>query len=373
MINDVIKELESNKDRRERGDLIAIPWSTLQRLNEVLPGVQQGKYYLIAARPKAGKTQIADYLFMYEVFDWWYKNRDSTNIDIKIDYFSLEMSSKLKWISAISYKLFTSYGILISPQNLRSVFGKYILGEEIIQIIKSPKFQHWLKLFQEKVNFYDTIRNPWGIYKKVKDDKETTGTWDHKIIKWQNEDGSFIDRKVKGKYTPNNPNLYHIVITDHLGLLSTEKGETTYQSIQKFSSEYCINMRDAYNITNINVQQMSADSATAEYTGGGKLILDKVRPTDSDLSDNKHTAMDVNIMLSLFWPYKYGVKDYEGWDLARMGMNHRELILNLNRDGISQASIQLAFLGQCNYFTELPKEPSEAIYAKIDKWNKSTI
>ncbi len=154
MIDKVIEELEENRRRRLNGDLIAIPWSTLQRLNTVLPGVQQGKYYLIAARPKAGKTQIADYLFVYEVFDWWYKHRDTTNIDIKIDYFSLEMSSTLKWISAISYKLFTSYGILISPQNLRSVFEKYILGEEIMGIIKSPKFQSWLKLFEEKVNFH---------------------------------------------------------------------------------------------------------------------------------------------------------------------------------------------------------------------------
>ena len=373
MIDRVIKELEENRERRERGDLIAIPWSTMPRLNRVLPGVQQGKYYLVAARPKAGKTQITDYLFMYEVFDWWYKHRDSTNIDIKIDYFSLEMSSTLKWISAISYKLFTGYNILISPQNLRSVFENYILGEDIMKIIKSPEFQHWLKLFEEKVSFYDTIRNPTGIYKKIRADKEANGSWTTKEMPWENKDGSIGTKKVRDKYTANDPYLYHIVFCDHLGLLSSERGETPYQSIQKYSSEYCISMRDSYNVSPVNVQQISAAAATADYTSGGRLIIDKIIPRDSDLSDNKHTAMDVNIMLSLFWPYNYNIKDYEGWDLTRIGANHRELLLNLNRDGISKASIQVGFLGQCNYFAELPQEPNESIYQKIDMWNKQTI
>mgnify|MGYP007011967903 CR=1 FL=1 len=40
---------------------------------------------------------------------------------------------------------------------------------------------------------------------------------------------------------------------------------------------------------------------------------------------------------------------------------------------ISKATIDLAFLGQCNYFTELPREPNERIYQQIEKWNKQTI
>ena len=122
MFNNVIEELENNKKRRESGQIIAIPWSTFPRLNTVIPGIQQGKYYLIAARTKVGKTQLTDYLFLYEPFEWWYNHRNDTDILPTFKYFSLEMSSKLKWISAISYKLFKSYGIAISPEKLQSVF-----------------------------------------------------------------------------------------------------------------------------------------------------------------------------------------------------------------------------------------------------------
>jgi len=91
MIKRVIDKLEENRQRRVDGDIIAIPWSTLPRLNTILPGIQQGKYYLCGARTKVGKTMLTDYLFMYEPFEWWYSNRNNTDIIPTIKYFSLEI------------------------------------------------------------------------------------------------------------------------------------------------------------------------------------------------------------------------------------------------------------------------------------------
>jgi len=373
VVDGVIKKLELNRQRRIDGDIIAIPWSTFPRLNTILPGIQQGKSYLVGARTKVGKTQLADYLFMYEPFEWWYTNRNDTDITPIFKYFSLEMSSELKWISAISYKLFKSHGIIISPQKLQSVFKDYILGEDIMAIVKSASFQHWLRAFEEKVTFYDSVRNATGIFKNLQEDSLSRGEWTYKDIPWKNDDGTITPKKVKDKFIYRNPNEYLIDITDHFGILHPEKGENIYQAIQNFSSNYCIELRNNYNRIPVGVQQMSADSADAAYTGGGKIIVDKIKPTDRDLSDNKHTALDVNVMISLFYPSLYGLADYDGWDMARIGKNHRELMVNLNRDGLSNASVQLLFLGACNYFAELPREPSEAVYRKIEEYNKNTI
>lgn len=373
MIERVIKKLEDNRQKRIDGDIIAIPWSTFPRLNTILPGIQQGKYYLCGARTKVGKTQLTDYLFMYEPFEWWYSHRNDTDITPIFKYFSLEMSSELKWISAISYKLFKSHGIIISPQKLQSVFKDYILDENIISIVKSPAFQHWLKAFEDKVTFYDSVRNATGIFKNLQEDSLSRGEWTYKEIPWKNEDGSISAKRVKDKFVYRNPDEYLIDITDHLGILHAEKGENIYQAIQTFSSNYCIELRNNYNRIPVNVQQLSADSADAAYTSGGKIILDKIRPTDRDLSDNKHTALDPNVLITLFYPATYGLPEYEGWDLGRIGKNHRELMVNLNRDGISNASVQLMFLGACNYFAELPRDPSERVYQQIAEYNKNTI
>jgi hypothetical protein len=47
----VIDSLKHNRDKRLRGDVIAIPWS-LARLSRLLPGVERGKYIIITASPK---------------------------------------------------------------------------------------------------------------------------------------------------------------------------------------------------------------------------------------------------------------------------------------------------------------------------------
>ena len=48
-------------------------------------------------------------------------------------------------------------------------------------------------------------------------------------------------------------------------------------------------------------------------------------------------------------------------------------MVNLNRDGISNASVQMLFLGACNYFEELPRNPDEKTYNKIYEYNRITI
>ena len=48
----VLGTLQNNKQRRLQGDIISIPWS-LPRLSTVLPGIEQGRYSLVSASPKA--------------------------------------------------------------------------------------------------------------------------------------------------------------------------------------------------------------------------------------------------------------------------------------------------------------------------------
>ena len=98
-----------------------------------------------------------------------------------------------------------------------------------------------------------------------------------------------------------------------------------------------------------------------------------MRPSPDGLADNKAVARDCNLMLSLFWPARYNIQEYHGWDLSRIGHNHRELSINLNRNGISSANIDLTFLGACNYFEELPREPDEKTYQKIQHYNQITV
>lgn len=364
VFKETLNTIEENKIIREKGGVIAIPWQ-LPRLSKVLPGVRKSTYVCITASTKQSKTQLTDFLYMYQPIEWLLEHKNS-NIKLKIKYFSLELSKQVKMAQAICYRLFTYYDILINPDNLMSIFDGYVLDDEILSIIKSKEFKEWFDFFEETVEFIDYIKSPTGINMFMDEYAEKNGTWEYKEIDWKNDDNTIIKRTIKNKYIPNNPDEIVIPIIDHVGLLH-EKNLTKYQAIEILSTKYCLRMRDKLGYSPVIVQQQSAQATTQQFTNSGNTVLDKVRPSREGLADNKATGLDVNLMLGIFSPYLYGIEEYNDWDLTRLRDNHRELSIILNRNGKSNASIDLYFNGAVNYFKELPKNPSEKIYNKVNE------
>lgn len=303
-------------------------------------------------------------MYLYQPIDWLFEHQD-TNLDVDISYFSLEMSKEAKMRQAMSYRLFSKYNKLISPRNLISVFNDYILEDDIEKLLLAEK--EWFDFFEKKVTFYDTVRNPYGIYTTIREKCEREGSYSYKEMEWI-ENGTSVVKRVRDKYIPNNPDKINIVLTDHVGLLLPERGETLYEAIGKFSSRYCLEMRDLWKCSVVNVQQQAPTSEQQQYSMIGGTIIDKVRPSADGLGDNKGTSRDCNLMISLFHPKRYRVKNYNGIDLMRMGDHHREFFINLNRDGINNSSVDLFFQGASNYFEEIPKTNLENYYSKIEQF-----
>ena len=93
-------------DRRQRlldGKINCIPWG-FPRFEDESPGIEQGKYYLVTANSKVGKTQIADWAFMLNPIQQIIDN--GLNIKLKIFYFTLEMSKEQKMLSAFSHIIY---------------------------------------------------------------------------------------------------------------------------------------------------------------------------------------------------------------------------------------------------------------------------
>ena len=351
----VIESLQNNRDKRLRGEVIAIPWN-LPRLSRLLPGVEKSRYVLISAQQKAGKSQLTDFLYVIQPIEWAMNTK--TNIKLKIIYFSLEMGRESKLLQAISYKLNKSYDISISPQYLKSTFGGYILNENILKVIQSRDFQAWLSKFESYISYIDDVRSPDRIYSFVRGYAEKHG----KYIK---------ENDIIQEYIPNDPNEHVIIITDHLSLLTPDAGETLHNAMYKYSAYYCLEFRDRFGYTVVNVQQMSASSLMQQFTTRGESILEKIRPSPDGLADMKLSSRDCDLMISLFNPSAYNIEEYNGLDLKRLSPWHRELYVNLNRFGLSNASIQLYFNGAVNEFMELPRDMDETTYKLINnKVNK---
>ena len=211
----VYDNISSNKRIRDSGGFVCIPWN-LPRLSNVLPGIQRSKYVIVTASSKVGKSQLTDFLFLHQPYEFYLKN-PTANIKPKIFYFSLEMSKESKIMSVLAYKLFKDHNISKSPEDLLSVFNRYVVDDELLKLIES--YQPFFEEFERRVIFHDQVRNPYGIFKTIESYAESNGKWTYKEIDWE-EDGKTIRKTVRDYYTPNDPEELVIVITDHVSLTS---------------------------------------------------------------------------------------------------------------------------------------------------------
>lgn len=349
-----------NKVTAESGGFNAIPWE-LPKLSTILPGIQRAKYQIVTANSKVGKTQLADFLFLHQPYEFHLKNPNS-NIKPRIFYFSLEMSKESKILSVLSYKLFKDHRISKSPEELLSVFRNKIVDDKLYALISS--YDKFFEEFESRVTFIDHIRNPFGIFKYMEDYALSVGEWKYKEMEWE-ENGKKILKPVRDYYVPKNKEELIIIIVDHISLLLPEKQQTLHEAISKFSSDYCLYLRDKYKYNITVVQQQAAYQEQKQYTAlSGHNIIEKLKPTADGLAENKLTSRDCNLLLGLFTPYRYTKNPiYEGYDLSILKDNYRELSIILNRDGRSNSVVDLYFDGASNFFQELPN-PNNTIEMK---------
>lgn len=289
IFKNVRNKIKSNKQVRLEGGYNCIPWKNLPGLSSVVPGIQRSKYYMVTAASKAGKTQLTDYLFIYEPYEFIKKYKPK-NINLKIHYFSLEMSKERKIMSILSYKIFRDKGIIIAPDDLLSVFEHKILDDKIEAII--DEYHDYFEEFEDVVTIYDNVRNPYGIYKTIEDYAETHGKWTEKEIDWLNEDKSITKKRVKDEYIPDDPNEFIIVIVDNYNVMMPEKNQTVFDAIHKFSSNYALHMRDKFKYAVVAVQQQAMTGEQQQYTFSGNSIIDKLKPTADGLGDCKLSGRD---------------------------------------------------------------------------------
>lgn len=348
-----------------RQEFNGIP-SKFERFREEFLGVFKSVYFIITANSGIGKSRFAKWAFMFVPFRFIKANSDS-GIKLKIFYFSLE-ENKDKFIrSVISSELYTRYGIEISPRELLSLNpdNKKVTPEieaRIEQII--PYVDELL----ETIEVIDYIRNPFGIYKYVREYARKNGKF---FFKGEEIDYESNPNAIYDEYRPNDTNEIVVVITDPINLLHPDKGQAkTGDAMNKFSNDYCLTMRDKFGYCVVNVQQQAADTEKQEFTYKGQSIESKLEPSLAGLGDSKLTARDADFVYALFAPDRYEIEKHRGYDITRLQDRYRQLSKLKDRDGEANSRIGLYFQGAVNEFSELPKaEEFELGITSYDDYN----
>ena len=350
-------QIKKNKQIRLDGGYTCIPFVLLPKLGQVVPGIEQEKYYLVTANSKVGKTKLADFLFVYNPYE--FVTTKKTDIKIKILYFSLEVSKEEKLSQYYSYRLYKDHNIVISPEKLKSRFENYVLEDEIESLLDA--YDEEMERFESMVQIIDNVKNPFGIYKHVRDyayahgehyDKNGNIIPKEHLLSNNPEIRDPANLRI-AEYHPYDPDEYVIILVDHLSLLHTEKGQDLWTTMFNFSSKYCLAMRDRWRYIPVAIQQQAADQEKQQFTFKGDSIVAKLRPSPDGLADCKLTQRDVNVMFGLFAPHRYKIENYEGYDIDRLADNYREFNVMLNRNGSGFINLDLYFNGAANYFKEL--------------------
>lgn len=359
----VLENLNVRRQRILNGQLNCIP-SPFKRFSNDFIGIEQACYYTITSFTKGGKSQFTSYTFIYKPLMFCYYTK--ADIDIKILYFPLEETPERILQRFISWLLYDfSHGeIRISPRDLRSTTKA--VPQEILDIIESEEIQDIIKYFEEHVIFPEEACNPTGIYKYCKQYAEEHGTVYYKDGKYKDEFGVTRETKVFDRYEQDNPNEYRLVIIDTINLIDTERGMTLKQSMDKLS-EYCAKyLRNRYNYSPVIIQQQAFDQE-----GNEAFKIGRVRPSVAGLGDSKYTSRDSNVVLGLFSPHRFGLKEYEKYNIIKFRDNIRFLEMIVNRDGEMGGLCPLFFDGAVCQFSELPRPDDERELKKVyDYLNK---
>lgn len=360
LVQQRINHLKEARERRLQKKENCIPFrESFPRFSKFVPGILKGIMYAITANSGIGKTQLAKYMFVFTPYNF-VKNNPESGINFRVIYFALEESREEFIDKLLCTHLAIKHNIHLDALELASMYANPP-DAEVFNKLEQAKEE--LEDILNYVDIVDNISNPTGMYKYCRQISEQEGK--HHYVDREFADGS--TQSVYSHYEPNDPENYTIVVTDHIGLLDTEKNaDTLHKAIKKWVVDYCRKqMTKHWNWTVVNVHQQSADSEKMQFTYGGTNIVQKVEPSLDGLANNKEVARDHHVIFGLFAPARYGIPDYEGYDIKRIDDFFRSVKILKNRIGIPYLKLNVFFDGATNIFRELPYSDDKMGMARV--------
>lgn len=353
-----LAKIEEKRDRVLSGKINSIPLP-FKRFRSTYPGHERGRYILLTGNQKSGKSKLSDYLFVYEPFFYYLEHPDE--LRLKVIYFTLEINKEDKMNEFYCHLLWRLNKIIKSTGDLKSINKDNPLDINILNLLKSEKYQYYITEFEKIVDFVDNIRHPTGIYSHCKDYALAHGHYIYKDgMRKSEETGIWENAKIIDYYQPDDPDEYRIIIQDNASNLSAEKGMEIAATITRLS-KYNIDLRDKFYYTPVLIQhQMQSQESLDNFKAG------KLKPSPAGLADCKTTIRDINVAISIFSPFKHEIQQYEGYDITRFRDNIRFMEIMENRDGGGGGTVcPLFFEGASSNFIELPLPNDSIGIAKV--------
>ena len=329
----ILDRVIKNREDRKNGVVKAIP-CTLERFNNLWPGLLKGDYLCITGSTSSGKTTLMKKIAVIDSIEYAIQ----TNLDLKILYFGLEESEEQFDYTILAYLIYKKFKVRYNIIDFLSI--KDVLPKEVLGYIKevSEEFNQ----FKSYIVYHDNTYNPFGIYKLIRDFAETRGTFDKAHD--EDENWSF--------YTPNNPNEFVIVVVDHLSLLSPETKHMNKLDLamQDLSMYLRTKASKKFNYCIVVVHQQMAESEDLEHVKNKRWM-----PTLQGAADNKRITRDYLTVIGIGNPSRYRIKNHEGYEINQYNGYLRFIEILKQRYGqVPDRELPIFIDGKVNYIRTAP-------------------
>lgn len=330
----LIQAIDRGREGKEQGYSIG-----LSKLEQVIDGACKGVYTLISAESGVGKSSFMLYSYVYRpLMDHLEDN------NFRISLFSLEMPADKIMAKLLSTYIFEKYNIRLSVKQLLSVQKGFILNDECYNIVK--ECIPWMKKVESILTIYDKSATANSIYSN--------------ILKELEDRGRFEETDKRKIYYPDNPDLVHLVIIDHLARIFCAPGNTLKQEMD-LVSKYLYSLKNRCGISPIVIQQMNRGIQNVERRKEGL-----VTPLTSDLKDTNSSVEDAEIILAIFSPNKAKLSTHRGYDIKQLEDKYRSIFVLKSRYGESNVEDSIYYDGKCNKWVELPASNTIYDYEKFN-------
>lgn len=376
------------------GNAVSIPFvkhpltNELSKIGKVV-NISKGIYTMIGGNSGTGKTSIADTLFVLNIYMWYKRNKDITNIKPYWIYRTMERSIKHKIAKWTCWLLYIDYGIIIDvPTILQWSNKKREITEEEKRIIKGYDI-----FFDELFQYLDIkqgAENPTGVYKYARRIAYDKGSWitsgdkglfinsikhaDFNDDCYEEVSGGlkkrYIDIELYGKtyriceydtkYVAKNPNEIIFHMTDHVGKLSAERDFSDKQILDKHY-EYMGEFRDICAWNPIDIIQFNR---AVETFSRNRTLVKGAKDTEltvssADFKGSGDGYENADLVLGLINPYQLNEMSYGDYKIQNFvcdGNENRFRAMSIvkNSYGIDSASFGYLFLGENGFVTQLP-------------------
>ena len=312
----------------------------LEKLESIIDGVTQATYTLIYSGTGSGKTTFA--LFSYIYYPLKEHLEDGK---YRASIFSLEMDADILYAKLMLLYLYDTYKIDLSIKELLSRKKNYILTDDLYDKIQDGI--KWLEKVEKIVTIYDGTCNANVVYKCIMDELNNRGKFEQ-----------VGKRKI---YVPDDPDLIHVVMIDHMSLLRPTEGRSQKGEIDQTSS-YLVTLRNICKISPLIIMQINRESSSMDRR---KANLNNL--TLTDIKDSGNPAQDCEVALSIFNPLREELATYHGYNIKELRDRFRSITVRKSRYGESEIEIGCFFWGHNGYFKELPKADEIFDYTKYKR------